>query len=214
MSQFSKLLIATKNPGKLKEVKALLSDLDFEMLGLSDVFQTQAPEVKETGTTYEANAKLKAQTIGKLVQLPTLADDSGLEVTSLNNFPGIKSARWHPGSDTDRNQALLKKMQDINDRRARYVAVICLYLPRKDQFICSQGVLEGKIAQKPTTVVRGGFGYDSIFIPSGYNRPLAELGDDVKIKISHRTKAIETLKTKLNHHVPSTIIYPTKRNFK
>ena len=197
-----KLLIATQNPGKLREMKALLGDLGVSILGLSDVFGKNIPEVAETGSSYEANAKLKARTIGKPAKIPTLADDSGLEVYALDNFPGITSARWHPGSDADRNRALLKKMRDVDDRRARYVASVCIFLPTQDKFICTRGILNGLMALEPTNKIKGGFGYDSIFIPKGYDRPLAELGDDVKLKISHRTKAIKKL---------CTIIQPTSR---
>ncbi len=197
MISLEKLLISTQNPGKLREMKALLSDLNIPILGLTDVFGDNVPEVKETGNSYEVNAKLKAKTIGQLTQMSTLADDSGLEVYALDNFPGIKSARWHAGSDAERNQALLKKLRGVDDRRARYVASVCIYYPKKDSFLCADGVLEGEIALSPTEKIIGGFGYDSIFIPEGYDRPLAELGDDVKLKISHRTKAINSLKLKI-----------------
>ena len=189
----SKLLIATSNPGKLREIKSLLKNQVGQVLSLNDVLGSKAPEVAETGQTYLENALLKAKTIAQLTQLPTLADDSGLEVIALDNFPGINSARWHLGDDADHNLALLKKMRNVSNRNARYVTEVVIYYPKQQRSIQARGELKGKIALKPTERSIGGFGYDSIFIPDGFNQPLAELGDNVKLKISHRTLALKAL---------------------
>ncbi len=191
-----KLVIATNNPGKLREIKHLLSSSNVKIVALSDVLNKKI-DVVENGKIYKENAQIKAKAVGKLTDLPTLADDSGLEVYALDNFPGIKSARWHAGSDAERNQALLEKMRGVDDRHARYVASVCIYYPKDESFLCADGVLEGRIALKPTKKLVGGFGYDPIFIPKGFDRPLAELGDDVKLEISHRTKAINNLRFKM-----------------
>ncbi len=199
-----KLLLATNNLGKFEEMKFLLAGLKLSLLKPEDMPSHEKIIIVETGKTYRANAKLKAETIGKLAQLPTLADDSGLEVLALAGFPGLMSARWYQGTDADRNQALLAKMRHVEDRRARYVAVVCLYLPQNNQFIYSQGELQGRIALKPTGAAVSGFGYDPIFIPQGYNHSLAELGDDVKLKISHRTQAMEKIAASLEKYVVSS----------
>jgi len=194
----NEFVIATNNPGKLREVKALLSDTGINILELNKVLTSkQIPEIVETGQTYRENARLKAQTIGDLTNRPTLADDSGLEIKALDNFPGIHSARWYSGTDQERNLALLNKLKQIKDRQARYVSLICLYLPEQNQFIYARGELKGQIGLKTAGNGVAGFGYDPIFIPQGYDRSLAELGDDVKLKISHRTQALKKLKLRL-----------------
>ncbi len=197
------LLFASHNSGKIKEAQSVLaadSDaLEVELVSLTDLPQINPDwqslaqlDVAETGDSYEENALLKAQPFAKKTQLPTIAEDSGLEVSALDKFPGVKSKRWLPGSPQRRNQTLLDKMTNVTDRTARLIAVICLYHPQKKEHHFFQGIVAGTIADQ----VKGqeGFGYDPIFIPDGYERTFAQLGVNIKNKLSHRRRALEKLK--------------------
>lgn len=187
-----KLLVATNNSGKLQEIKELLADLGAEIVSPLNIPQLRKLKVKETGSTFRENALLKAQAYADLSGLTTISDDSGLEVEALDGKPGVKSARFSPGSDHDRNLKLLSLMKGIKNRKARFVAVVCYFDSQKKSTHYFQGKIEGKIslAEKGS----GGFGYDSIFIPQGYNKTFAELGSEVKNKLSHRAGALKKLK--------------------
>ena len=124
------IVLATTNPGKIAEVNSLFKDSGISILSINDA-KVPALEVEETGDTFAENAELKARAFAVATGLPVLADDSGLEVTALGNQPGVKSARWVSGSDTDRNTALLEKLSTIKDRSARFKTVIC-YLENAD----------------------------------------------------------------------------------
>jgi XTP/dITP diphosphohydrolase len=121
--------------------------------------------------------------------MAALADDSGLEVHALGGAPGVHSARAVPGSDADRTMWLLSQMEGAEDRRARFVSCIAVVFPDKEPPLVYRGICSGTIASNPRG--SGGFGYDPIFIPDGYNATFAELGNQIKTKISHRAMAIK-----------------------
>jgi XTP/dITP diphosphohydrolase len=183
-----RLLFATGNPHKLQEVKAILPAINW--LSLADFPKLEKLNPQETGSTFEENALLKTKVYGDASGITTVAEDSGLEVKALNNEPGIYSARWVPGSHQDRYEALLKKLGNESDRAARYVAVACFYEPKTQEIKCFQGVVAGKIASQAQGT--GGFGYDPIFIPEGYNQTFAEI-ELAKHQLSHRHRAFEKL---------------------
>ncbi|CAG0932807.1 XTP/dITP diphosphohydrolase [Thermoflexales bacterium] len=184
------LLIATTNPGKVREYQQLLNGLPCELMSLVEVGITQ--EVAETGSTYEENAVLKAREYAALSHLLTLADDSGLEVDALSGRPGVQSARYAPDSPT-RIQKLLAEMQHIPaaQRGARFQCVIALARPN-GSWETTQGICEGQI----TTEARGthGFGFDPVFHVTEYDLTMAELPEEIKNQISHRARAAEKMR--------------------
>ena len=153
-------------------------------------FKPMPYEIEETGSTYEENALIKARAWVEHTGLPAVSDDSGIELLALGGAPGIKSARAAEGSDEDRVRWLLYMMKDEKDRRARFVACIVLALPgvrAADDYYASTGICDGILAQAPSG--SHGFGYDPVFVPKGYDKTIADLGDDIKSKISHRAIA-------------------------
>ena len=191
MSQ--KLLIATRNPKKKKELQEILSGFDLQLLNLDDI--PPLPEVEEDGLTFEENAIKKALTVARQSNMLTLADDSGLVVDALQGAPGVYSARYAgPEADDDRNnQKLLQAMQHVEDhqRTARFVCVIALASP-KGQVQTVMGSCEGMIGGKLHGVE--GFGYDPLFIPEGFDKSFAELTPEIKNRISHRGIALNKIK--------------------
>lgn len=181
-----KLLFASTNQGKIAEAAAIIDHPQITLIGLDQIDQAY-DEVDETGDTFQTNSLLKAKYFAELTGLPTLADDSGLEVTALDGAPGVNSNRWHPGSDEDRNQALLNLLTDAKDRSAQFVTVACYYDPKTAQAEYFRGEIKGHISHEPAGTE--GFGYDPIFIPEGHDQPFAALGLDVKNKLSHRSIA-------------------------
>ncbi|UCG43701.1 MAG: XTP/dITP diphosphatase [candidate division WOR-3 bacterium] len=185
-----KLVVASRNPGKVTELRDLLQGNGWEVVGLADVGFDQ--EVTEDGYTFEANARKKARAVAKKVRTWTLADDSGLEVDALGGEPGVQSARYagDNASDTDRMKKLLDRMIAVPDenRTARFRCVICLVDPKGRAHTFS-GRCEGRIAHH----ARGhaGFGYDPVFIPDGNSKTFGELGLDVKRRLSHRARAMQ-----------------------
>lgn len=182
------VLLATRNRGKVTEIKDILKDLPFEFKSLFDF--PDIPDVVEDGKTFEENALKKARHVFRFTNLLTLSDDSGLEVTALNNRPGVYSARY-AGEDVSyeaNNKKLLTELENIPDhlRTARFRCVVALV--NSTQEYLSEGVCTGRIAFQP----RGnhGFGYDPLFIPDGYDATFAELPNTVKNCISHRAKAL------------------------
>lgn len=185
-----KLLVATTNPGKVREYATLLTGLNVELVGLKDV--GILTDVDETGSTYAENAALKARTYAQLSGLLTLADDSGLEVDALGGRPGVHSSRYAPDSPT-RIQKLLKELEGVSaDRRtARFQCVTALAVPDgRLELTC--GTVEGVIAHQP----RGdnGFGYDPIFYLPERGVTLAELPAEEKDLISHRGLAAKEMR--------------------
>ncbi|CAN5643247.1 XTP/dITP diphosphatase [soil metagenome] len=185
-----KLLVATGNIGKLRELRQLLAHVPVTLLSLNEV--DAGPEVEETGTTFDENAVLKAIGYSRRTGLLTMADDSGLAVDALGGAPGVFSARY--GSEylgyPEKMKLLLDEI-DLADagRRARFVCSIALSSPAGEMIFTSQGVCEGRIAEEPRGSL--GFGYDPIFIPDGHDGTFGELSADVKAEISHRARAVE-----------------------
>ena len=184
-----KLLIATHNAGKLSELRVLLRSVPYALVSLTDV--GIAVDVEETGSTLEANAALKATTYARLAGLPTLADDSGLEVDALNGAPGVRSARYAgpDATDADRIAKLLANLAaHPQPWTARFRCVIAIAAP--DGVIeRHDGACAGVIISQP----RGdnGFGYDPVFLLPEYGRTMAELSDAHKNRISHRAIAVQ-----------------------
>lgn len=188
MTEFTKLLVATNNSGKLREYASLLDGLGLELIKLAGAGITV--EIEETGTSMEQNAVLKATGFAELSGLVTLADDSGLEVDALGGEPGPLSRRYagENASDLERNDFLLVKLRDVpwEKRGARFRCVIAIAAPDGNVETC-EGVCQGMIALEPKG--EGGFGYDPIFYLPELERWMAELSLDEKNRISHRAKA-------------------------
>ncbi len=183
------IVLATKNAGKIRELSELLSPLfPAEIKSLADFPDIDKLDIEETGDTYQQNATLKAKVIAEKTHLPTIADDSGLEVEALDHFPGVNSARWKAGNDQERNTALLKKLATSQSRHAKFIAVLCFFDPQSGFESCVEGVMPGKIAHAQQG--SNGFGYDPIFIPDGFNKTFAELSSTEKNSVSHRGKAV------------------------
>ncbi len=185
-----KLVLATRNLGKVQELSELLSDQStIEVLSIKDF--PKAPEVLEDGETYQHNAKKKAVHIARYSGIRALADDSGLEVDALGGAPGVHSARYagSDASDAERIAKLLAATRDVPDdeRTARFKCAVAIAEPNGSVDVV-MGVCDGKIIREP----RGtqGFGYDPVFVPHGYDQTFAELGEKVKNHISHRAKAL------------------------
>lgn len=191
-----KLLVATTNPGKIKEFQTLLKDLEVEIISATDLDSVAGLDVEETGQTYQDNALLKAKTFAEKSGLLTVADDSGLEVTALDNGPGVHSNRFFQGSDQDRNQKIISLLTDKKDRTAQFVAVLCLYDPETEKHQFFEGRWHGSISDQEKG--EAGFAYDRIFIPEGYDRTTAELGMKIKNEIGHRALALQKLKSYLS----------------
>ncbi len=188
-----KLLVATNNPGKVREFEELLAGLPFEVT--FPAREGIALEVEESGATFEDNARLKALAYARASGLPTLADDSGLEVDALGGAPGVWSARYAgPGAgDADRYQKLLNALAGVPDgrRTARFRCVVALAWP-DGAIRTAEGRCEGQIGWAP----RGehGFGYDPVFIVDGSGgQTMAELPPEIKNRISHRARAVQAM---------------------
>lgn len=195
------LVIATGNPGKIREFSALLGDLGFTLKTLADF--PDCPEVAEDGDTFEANAAQKAQAVTACTGLPALADDSGLEVDALGGRPGVHSARYagdrtapHRPTDVDNYRKLLEEMATIPwaQRRARFVCCLVVAFPG-GRTVVALGACEGLINLTPRGA--GGFGYDPVFWLPEHNCTMAEVGLTVKNRISHRAMALKQLHTTL-----------------
>lgn len=200
-----RLLLGTKNSNKIREIKEICVEfLDLELLTFSEC---PFSDVLEDGETFEENARKKAQQICAQTNLPVLAEDSGLEVYALGGAPGVHSARFAGEHKDDQAniEKLLALLKDSTDRRARFRCVAVLVWPNGDELM-SEGVLSGQIALSPRGTA--GFGYDPIFIPDGYTQTLAELGSQVKNKISHRRRALEGLMRQLQQRLSAAVEHP------
>lgn len=184
------LLIATKNLHKMKEMKNALEPLGFDIRSLLDFEPSMT--IEETGSTFEENAYLKAMACFQTYHIPTLADDSGLEVFALDMRPGVYSQRYSAsGNDQDNLDKLLLEMSDITDRRARFVAVLC-YIDDDKNPIYIREECYGEIALQP--IYQNGFGYDPIFYFPNQDQMFSQLTIEEKNRISHRGKALRRLK--------------------
>ncbi len=189
-----KILIASSNPDKVKEIKALVSELnEFEIISPSDF--GISPIVEENGNTLEENALIKAKVFHKLFGFPVISDDTGLFTNALNGEPGVYSARYAGlgAGYKDNYKKLLSNLKDVReiDRKASFKCVIC-YMTDADEYTFFEGNCAGSITEKPKGEF--GFGYDPVFIPDGYKKTFAELKEDEKNKISHRGIALKKLK--------------------
>jgi XTP/dITP diphosphohydrolase len=189
-----RIAIASRNPHKLREVTRICADWPVTWLTIDD-HEGPWPEVEETGSTYLDNARLKGVAGAAALDLPALADDSGIEVDALGGRPGPRSARF-AGEDVsdERNlQELIRSLKGVpgSGRTARYRCVALLAHPDGRE-VYAEGVCEGTLVSKPRGA--GGFGYDPIFVPAGWDRTMAELMDDEKDRISHRGRALRALR--------------------
>lgn len=186
-----RLGLATKNPGKVEEMTAIVRRMGF---AAEIVEGLDWPDVDETGDTLEANAVLKATAVVEATGLPALADDTGLMVKALDGRPGVWSARYAGGDATfaDNRRKLLAELEGVDDRTAHFATGVALMFP-DGSLITAEGRLEGLIARSERGT--GGFGYDALFEVDGVT--LAEMSDEEKNRLSHRARAIEALGEKL-----------------
>jgi XTP/dITP diphosphohydrolase len=187
------IVVATKNSGKVKELKRLLADLPVSLGGLNDF--GCIVEVEETGETFKENAALKARGYALQTGIWSLADDSGLEVEALGGAPGIFSARYGGAnaSDEEKIQKLLRELNTVQnrERRAQFVCAMAISDPSGEIKYLAEEICGGRIALTPKGV--NGFGYDPIFIPDGFEQTFGELSNEIKQKISHRARAAEKI---------------------
>ncbi|MBS5036850.1 MAG: XTP/dITP diphosphatase [Fusobacterium sp.] len=189
-----KIFLATGNKHKIKEIEKIFKMDNVEILSINDGIEI--PEVEEDGTTFEENSKKKALEIAKFTNMITIADDSGLCVDALDGAPGVYSARYagEHGNDLDNNKKLVRELQGIENRKARFVCVITLAKPTGETY-SFRGEVEGDIIDVPQGTE--GFGYDPHFFMKEYGKTLAEI-PEIKNKISHRARALEKLKENLD----------------
>lgn len=195
-----KIIFATANEGKMKEIREILSDLNVELLSLKDA--GLFPEIDENGTTFEENAIIKAKLVMELTGEIVLADDSGLEVDYLGKAPGVYSARFM-GENTSyniKNQYIIDQLADAKEeeRSARFVCVIAGALPG-GEVITRRDTIEGVIAKEICGT--NGFGYDPIFFVPEYNCTTAQMPAELKNEISHRGKALKAMKEELRKYL-------------
>ncbi len=187
----SKMIFATKNKGKVREVIDIFSDSGFEIISLTDLDNNI--EIVESADTFEGNAKIKADVVFEKFKVPVIADDSGISLMQLGGKPGVYSARYagENATDDDNNNKLISELESYPEPHlAKYVCASVYF--DGINFITGYGEIKGKIIKTP----RGsnGFGYDPYFVPDGYSRTMAELPPEEKNSISHRAKAFEELK--------------------
>lgn len=191
----NRIIFATGNEGKMKEIRLILGDLGMEVVSMGDVgFQDDIPE---DGTTFADNAEIKARAIWKKTGGIVLADDSGLVVDYLNGEPGVYSARYMGDAPySEKNAALIKRLEGAEDkeRTARFICDIAAILP-DGRVLHTQAAMEGMISHEPAGA--GGFGYDPILYLPEYQKTSAQLDVSEKNRISHRGKALEMMKTEL-----------------
>ena len=191
-----KLVFATGNEGKMKEIRMILGDMDYEILSMKEAGITA--DIVEDGKTFEENAEIKAKAISKMANCLVIADDSGLEVDYMDKQPGIYSARWL-GEDTSydvKNQKIIDNLAGVPDekRTARFVCAVAAAFP-DGRVITKRGTVEGIIGYEQRG--ENGFGYDPIFFLPEYGKTTAELPPEEKNKISHRGRALEQIKEEL-----------------
>lgn len=188
--QLDTIVVATRNTGKLVEIKKLLQQTDIKLLSLSDF--PEIPEVAEDGATFEDNALKKAKFVASSLGVTALADDSGLCVDALSGRPGVMSARYGGPNCNDRQrfEKLLEEMKEIdnNHRTASFVCVMALVAPDGEQELF-RGVCEGRILDEPRGT--GGFGYDPVFYFEEFGMSFGEMDLDTKNRVSHRARALK-----------------------
>ena len=189
-----RLILATRNPGKVDEIRALLSDLPVTLHPATDLNDTL--DVTEDADTLAGNAQKKAEAYHRHTGDPALADDTGLEVDALDGRPGVETARFAGpnAGPNDNMRALLEGMKHEHDRHARFRTVVC-YVDRDGTSHTFEGVCDGSITRIPRG--EGGFGYDPLFLPDGHSETFAEMTPNAKNAISHRKNALERFRTYL-----------------
>lgn len=193
-----KLVVASKNKGKLKEIEEILAGMPFEVVSMETA--GIGNDIEETGSTFEENALIKAREIYEITKEMVMADDSGLEVDYLNGAPGVYSARFagEGATDEQKNQKLLDLLRDVpfDKRKARFVCVIAVFF-RNGEYFTVRGTCEGYIALKPEG--KNGFGYDPLFYMPEYNMTTAQMEPEQKHMISHRGRALKLMVEKLKN---------------
>jgi len=205
LNSATSLVLGTRNPGKIHEIKLILGDVAFgdgalELCSLNDF--PHVAVASEDADTYAGNAILKARFYARATGLPALADDSGLEVEALGGAPGVLSARYagEHATDADRRELLLSELTKVSElvksananRRARFVCAIAIASVDGEVLNLSEGICEGNITLAPRGT--SGFGYDPLFVPDGYAETFAELSNEIKNQISHRARALIKLR--------------------
>ena len=189
-----KIIFASKNEGKVKEVRHILNGIIAEIISLNDVGFKE--EIPETADTFEGNAMIKAKMIYDKFKLPTIADDSGIVALQLGNEPGVYSARYagENATDEENNIKLLERLNSFpKPHKAKFVCAAVYYFG--GDFKIAMGEINGQIIKEPRGT--NGFGYDPLFLPDGYDKTSAELPPEIKNKISHRYRAFNKLKVYL-----------------
>jgi XTP/dITP diphosphohydrolase len=201
-----RLAVATRNQGKIREIGEALRGLPLHLITWEEFPGWRVPE--EKGKTFEENALEKAESLAGFSGLPSLADDSGLEVEALGGAPGVASAHYagRHGDDAANIARLLRELEGIpeEERQARFVCVLALVGPRGERFLVREEC-EGRITGEPRG--EGGFGYDPVFVPRGYSRTMAELSLEEKNSLSHRGKALRRLRELLERGEPSWLFF-------
>lgn len=186
-----KIVFATNNKNKLREIREIVGD-KFEILSLANI--NCDVDIPETGATLEENAMQKARYVWDNYHMNVFADDTGLEVEALGGEPGVHSARYAEGTDHDSNAnmtKLLRRLDKNNNRKAQFRTVIALIMNEGQTIVEFEGKVEGHIATEKHGTE--GFGYDPIFVPEGYDKSFAQLGEEIKNRISHRARAVKKL---------------------
>ncbi len=189
-----KIVLASGNKDKLKEIRQIL--VGYEIVSCAE--EGFCGDIQENGSSFYENALIKAKTVSQALNMPVLADDSGICVEALNGAPGIYSARYAgDGNDQSNNLLLLKNLKDKSNRKAKYVCVMVFYKPN-GEIIYAEGEMKGEILSEP--VGNGGFGYDPLFFSYELNKPVGLSSAEEKNKVSHRYKALKNLLEKLNEN--------------
>ncbi len=196
----NKIVFATGNAGKVREVQAILADMGMEVLSMKEA--GISIDIVEDGTTYEENALIKARAVAKCTDAIVMADDSGIEIEFMDNGPGIYSARFL-GEDTSytiKNNYIIGQLDGVPDqkRTARYVCAIAAVLPNGEE-LTTRGVFEGRIGYEEAG--ENGFGYDPIFYVPKFGKTTAQLSPEEKNQVSHRGLALEAMKVELKKHL-------------
>lgn len=200
--ELKKIVFATGNKDKVKEIQMILADLGVEITTMKE--EGISVDVEENGSTYEENALIKAREVAKYTDAVVMADDSGLEIDYLNKEPGIYSARYM-GENTSyriKNANLIARLEGVEDekRTARFVCAIAAVLPDGREFT-TRGVIEGRIDYEEKG--QNGFGYDPIFYVPEFGKTMAELSEEEKNRVSHRGRALEIMKKELKKYADS-----------
>lgn len=186
----NEIVLATKNPHKIKEIKQIIGDKNIVLIPYTQFINIEIPEPNET--LFE-NSLLKAEIIYRFTNKPSLADDSGLFIDKLNGAPGVFSSRYGK-NDKERINRVLTELGNTKERRAKFCAVFVYYYGPRN-YAVFEGEIKGRITFEPKG--ENGFGYDPLFIPDGYKKTFAELGPEIKNRISHRAKALKKFKNYL-----------------